>query len=71
MYTDTLFPGYAEIVGQWVRAVAAGDVPPAQSDPAPGQSANSSDLARTGAVSPLARCSPDDRCSGWRCRSSP
>ncbi|BCJ75022.1 hypothetical protein CS0771_45660 [Catellatospora sp. IY07-71] len=45
MYTDTLYPGYAEIVGEWVRAVAAGDVPPAQSDPAPGQAAISSDLA--------------------------
>ncbi|MFC7761217.1 alpha/beta fold hydrolase [Catellatospora bangladeshensis] len=45
MYTDTLFPGYAEIVGEWVRAVAAGNVPPAHADPAPGQAALSSSLA--------------------------
>ncbi|GIE85413.1 alpha/beta hydrolase family protein [Actinoplanes regularis] len=45
MFTDTLFPGYAEIVGEWVRAVAAGEVPPAHSDPAPAQSALSTALS--------------------------
>jgi dienelactone hydrolase len=48
MYTEALYPSYADIVGDWVRAVAAGDVPPAHADPAPAQQATS--VALTGSA---------------------
>jgi fermentation-respiration switch protein FrsA (DUF1100 family) len=44
MYTDALFEGYAAIVGEWVRAVAAGSVPVTHADPVPAQQAISTDL---------------------------
>jgi fermentation-respiration switch protein FrsA (DUF1100 family) len=45
MYTDQLLTGYPQIVGEWVRAVAAGAVPPAHADASPAQQAHSAALA--------------------------
>jgi fermentation-respiration switch protein FrsA (DUF1100 family) len=41
MYTNDLFPSYPRIVGDWVRAVGAGAVPPPHVDPSPAQQTNS------------------------------
>ncbi|MEV6342848.1 prolyl oligopeptidase family serine peptidase [Actinoplanes sp. NPDC051851] len=41
MYTNELYPGYPEMVGAYVRSVAAGTVPAPRVDPSPAQSATS------------------------------
>ncbi|MEU4419619.1 prolyl oligopeptidase family serine peptidase [Actinoplanes sp. NPDC024001] len=47
MYTDRLYPGYAQLVGEWVRATATGTAPAAHADPAPAQQALSAELTRS------------------------
>jgi uncharacterized protein len=44
IYTDELFPAYAEIVGTWVRSTAAGRIPAPHTDPLPAQRATSDAL---------------------------
>ncbi|MEU8072368.1 prolyl oligopeptidase family serine peptidase [Micromonospora sp. NPDC049151] len=41
MFTNELFPSYPEIVGDWIRAVGAGTIPPPHVDQPPAQQANS------------------------------
>jgi dienelactone hydrolase len=45
MDLDSLTPGYADVVGRWVRAVAAGDVPASSSEPLPDQATPSTEPA--------------------------
>lgn len=45
MYTDTLVDEYPRIVGDWVRTIAAGTIPPSHIDPVPAQRAHSTALA--------------------------
>ncbi|MBM7491492.1 pimeloyl-ACP methyl ester carboxylesterase [Micromonospora luteifusca] len=43
-YTEALVPGYADLVGTWVRAVAAGHPPTPTADPMPAQPTRSTAL---------------------------
>ncbi|MFD2765868.1 alpha/beta hydrolase family protein [Micromonospora eburnea] len=43
-YTDELVPGYADLVGAWVREVASGRTPAGASDALPEQAVRSTDL---------------------------